>query len=73
MAERIDLSEPIKDICEALGLDPNYVYEISIVPLSAGVFLFKGRDGRCKGEKYVDDNGQPAIEFVGFEITTHHA
>ena len=67
--EPVALHEEITAICRKLGLDPSYVESMVLTPTTAEVHLFKGRDGRFKGPKYlVDDDGvdltRAGLEYV---------
>lgn len=45
-------------MCGKFGLDPAYVAAIELEPELATVTLYRGRDGRCQGSKFlVDDDG----------------
>lgn len=67
-ADPINIHEPVDQICQLLGLDSTYVAELTIRPNSATVHLYRGRDGTCKGAKYVDDNGDAAMHTLDFKV-----
>jgi hypothetical protein len=52
---RIDISSEIKSILDKFGLDKEYVYSMTFVPGMATIDLHMGRDGRCKGPRYLID------------------
>lgn len=64
----IDITAPVAEICHRLGLAENYVARLDIEPGEAKVELFKGQDGRCKGAKYILQNGEPAMEHLVFKV-----
>ncbi len=70
MSDRIAISDPVKQICEAFGIDPKYVARIDITPSDVDVTLFRGKDGRCKGPKFVLPEGGAAKEIVSFKVWT---
>lgn len=80
MSEHIDIEQPIREICERLGVDPNYVARLDISPTKVDVTLYRGSEGRCKGPKFVWDAGEiapvgygpssAAYELVSFEVKT---
>ena len=78
----IDIRGPVEELCEVLGVHPDYVAEMTITPSTVDVTLYRGRDGRCKGPKFCFDARQirmdhgpggqssPAMEQLRFEVTT---
>jgi hypothetical protein len=58
---RVDIHDLVEQMCERLGVTASYVYRLDITAGgNATIYLFKGRDGRCRGPKYlVDENGEP--------------
>lgn len=67
--DTIDVHDLIEQLCARLGLDPSYVSRIDIRPRHATVTLYRGRDGRCAGAKYIDDNGEPAVETLEYKVS----
>ncbi len=74
MTDRIDIHDPIYEIANRLGLEPNNVREIVFKPRSvvATVYLLNG-----DGKKHIinidpndPDSGEPATETLEFEVTT---
>jgi hypothetical protein len=56
----VDLTAVTKDLCGRLGVKPEYVYRIEVLPYEATIHMFRGEQGFCKGPKYlVDDGGVP--------------
>lgn len=68
--ETHDLREPVAEICARLGLEPSYVSELDISPSDIRVVLYRGKDGRCQGVKYVDELGEVATETLRFRVLT---
>lgn len=67
--DRIDIREPVRDLCRRLGLDETYVARIDVTPSYVTVDLYCGRDGRCLGPKFVHEGtSNPAMETMGFEV-----
>ena len=60
---RTDLSDLTVAICERMGIDARYVYRIDLDAArgTATVYCFAGRQGFCKGAKYIvtDDPASP--------------
>jgi len=65
MSERIDITEPTRAICEAIGLDPADVLELHWWPggLEATVALTNKH-----GSKYIEDDGSVASEQRRFAV-----
>jgi hypothetical protein len=49
----------LNDICERLGIDPNYVRSIEIAPRAITVELFARNE---EGAKYIGTDGKVALE-----------
>jgi hydrogenase maturation factor len=66
VSDRIDISEPTRAICEAVGLDPADVLELYWTPreLTATVALKNEH-----GSKYIHRDGSVALEERVFEVT----
>lgn len=81
---RLDISDLIDVLCERFGLDKAYVARVELDPTTARVTVYRGRDGRCKGPKYVEGageyrpvawrpdgvQGEPAMELLTFPVVT---
>jgi hypothetical protein len=68
--DRIDLTDPLENICDKLGIDKTYVHSIHLYPTATHVHLFKGKDGFCQGAKYVDETtGEAAMEYRDYGTT----
>lgn len=68
MTDRINIHQPIYDICGRLGLVPTNVAELVFRPrtVTATVYVLNEQ-----GAKYVDPaTGQPPTETREFEVTT---
>lgn len=62
--ERIDLAEPINEICSRLGVSPDWVKEIALRPLDAEITVFKAKDGN----KYINEEGEAETVTLLFDI-----
>lgn len=66
--ELIDIHDPLLDICKRLGLEYNFVSEITWRPREASAIVFLKGD---EGQKYViDETGEPATETIHFRVMT---
>lgn len=67
--DHIDISQPVAEICKRLGLKETYVNRLDIRPGDVTVALLRGKEGRCKGAKYIDENtGDVASEELHFKV-----
>lgn len=68
MSDSIDIHDPIYELSNRLGLEPNNVREIIFRPRSATAVVYLNNEN---GHKYVDpQTGEPATETLEFEVTT---
>lgn len=67
-----EIEDLAKRICEKLDIAPSYTYRVDVEIGRVTVHLFRGRDGRCKGDKHVVD-GDVAVETVVFELPSREA
>ena len=65
MTDRVDIAEPINEICERLGLAPKRVGRLDIKPGHLTATVYRVND---KGDKYLDDTGEPAVETREFDV-----
>lgn len=64
----IDIHDPIYELANRLGLEPNDVREITFRPRSVTATVYPLND---QGSKYVNpDTNDPATETLEFEVTT---
>lgn len=70
--EPVDVGDLTGQLCERLGVKPEYVYCLEVGVSEAKVHLYKGMDGFCTGAKYVADaNGVPvAGRYAGDPAVT---
>jgi hypothetical protein len=66
MTERIDMHEPIAEICRRLGLDPTQVSVICVTPTAISVRFYLLD---ASGKLYVQ-RGEPAHAWRTFEVWT---
>lgn len=67
-AERIDIIEPLFEICERLGLEPNLVAKLVITPRNATATIYRTRKD---GSKYLDPvTTDAATRTETFDIKT---
>ncbi len=65
--KRIDIHDPIDELCRRLGLSPQDVGEIIFRPSTVIATVYKTNGG---GKKYVEVDGEIASEIREFEVTT---
>ena len=65
-----DIGVAMDVLADTLGLDKSYIKNVEITPRKLTVLLFKGREGRCKGSKYIDKNGDAATEQLVYVVRT---
>jgi len=60
--------EPVADLCERIGLEPNDVARFEIEPnrLTVDVYLKNG-----DGKKYITELDGPALTRIRYPIRTH--
>lgn len=51
MTDRIDIHDPLTEICERLGLEPQFVSQLLISPFTVTATVYEKNEN---GEKYVD-------------------
>lgn len=67
MAEEVDITGPVRDICAALGLDPGRVGRLDMSPYEVEATVYKVD---ADGHKYFEDD-EPAVETVKFAVRTY--
>ena len=66
--ERIDLHDPIFNICDRLGLKPNFVRRIDFYPSEVIAEVYLPNEN---GAKHIDpETGGVAFETKRFEVST---
>lgn len=66
MSERIDISEPLREICERLGLSYTFVRAMVFSPNELTAIVYLANE---QGQKYLVE-GEPAVETRVFRVTT---
>lgn len=64
--DRIDISEPLTEICRRLGLVPANVAKLVLTPRAATATVHKLNED---GQKYLDPD-EPAVETIAFWVRT---
>jgi hypothetical protein len=67
MTDRINIHEPIYELCRRLGLEPTTVSEIIFRPDHVRATVFKVN---ANGSKYIGTDGAAASTEVRFDVTT---
>lgn len=67
--KRIDIHDPLSEICARLGIEPSFVSRLEVTARGDAVaVVYKRRES--DGKKYVDENGDAAIETLSFKVST---
>jgi len=68
MTDRINITVPVKALCDTLGVDYRNVKRITLEPRKASVEAYKVDD---EGNKYVDTvTNEPAVETRDYLVET---
>jgi hypothetical protein len=65
LTDRIDIADPIREICERLGLQPSDVGRLDITPLECKAEIFLNN---AYGSKYIAADGGVAKETRTLEV-----
>lgn len=68
MTDRIDIADPLAEICERLGLEPRFVGTLTIAAGEATALVYRRNEN---GAKYIDlDTNLPATDCRAFKVLT---
>lgn len=66
--DRVDISEPLEEICRRLGLEYHMVKRIEFGPRDLRAIVYKAN---ADGHKHVEPlSGEPVLEELSFEVRT---
>jgi hypothetical protein len=64
---RIDIHDEINTLCAKLGIEPTNVAHIDFKPTIVIAIVYRTNE---HGSKYLDDDGEVALDALIFEVTT---